>query len=91
MTLQERIVKAFERITSGAGTMRVPVDETDPDVVLADCAEELTNLETQLREATEALGSAWLAGGVSLAEGIKRKTARLESVAFAELKPRPSR
>lgn len=33
-----------------------------------------------LAEARDALGVAWLSGGVSLAEGIRRKTARLEEL-----------
>lgn len=38
-------------------------------------------------EAREALGTAWLAGGVSLAEGIRRKTARLEQLAIKKVAP----
>jgi hypothetical protein len=35
--LSTRIGEAIRRVTSGAGVMRIPVDPTDPDVVLADC------------------------------------------------------
>ncbi|MFM0163922.1 hypothetical protein PQR39_26345 [Paraburkholderia sediminicola] len=35
--LVERIDAAIERITSGNAVMRVPADETDPDLVLAEC------------------------------------------------------
>ncbi|NIK50311.1 hypothetical protein [Xanthomonas arboricola] len=34
--LRPRIVAAIERIVSGHGCMRVPAEETDPDLVLAD-------------------------------------------------------
>lgn len=36
--------------------------------------------ERELREARAALGEAWMTGGVSLAEGIRRKTAALEKL-----------
>lgn len=35
--LLARIDSAIERITHGEGTMRVPAENTDPDLVLADC------------------------------------------------------
>jgi hypothetical protein len=38
----------------------------------------LEKAERELREARAALGAAWLTGDVSLAEGIRRKTAALE-------------
>lgn len=34
--LRERIDAAIKRITSGSAPMRVPADQTDPDLVLAD-------------------------------------------------------
>jgi hypothetical protein len=34
----------------------------------------------ELHEARAALGAAWMTGGVSLAEGIRRKTAALEKL-----------
>ena len=37
-------------------------------------------LSAELEEAKQALGPAWLTGGVSLAEGIRRKTAALEAL-----------
>lgn len=45
---------------------------------------ELAQARRLLHEAKEALGAGWLAGGVSLAEGIRRKTAELERLAHAE-------
>ena len=39
---------------------------------------ELDDLREQLAAAREAVGAGWFAGGVSLAEGIERKTAALE-------------
>jgi hypothetical protein len=40
----------------------------------------LEEAERELREARAALGEAWMAGGVSLADGIRRKTAALEKL-----------
>lgn len=37
MPLMRRIDVALRRVTNGEGTMRVPVEATDPDIVLADC------------------------------------------------------
>lgn len=37
MTLAERIDAAIDRVKSGQAPMRVPVDPTDLDIVLADC------------------------------------------------------
>lgn len=37
-------------------------------------------LAAELAEAREALGEGWLAGGATLAEGIRRKTAKLEEL-----------
>ena len=37
MPLDERIGEALRRVTSGEGTMRVPAEATDPDLVLVDC------------------------------------------------------
>lgn len=44
--LTERINAAIDRITSGHALMRVPVDQTDPDVVLADCLNVVQEVET---------------------------------------------
>jgi len=44
MPLTERIAAAIERITHGQAAMRVPVEATDPDVVLADCQMEIEKL-----------------------------------------------
>ncbi len=55
MPLIERIELSIKRITSGHGQMRVPPDATDPDLVLADCLSEITNLSTLLLQAREAL------------------------------------
>lgn len=40
----------------------------------------LEEAERELREARAALGEAWMTGGVSLAEGIRRKTTALEKL-----------
>ena len=41
MPLPERINAAIDRIAHGNGHMRVPVEATDPDIVLGDCRVEL--------------------------------------------------
>jgi hypothetical protein len=45
MPLLDRIESAMRRVTSGQGQMRVPVDATDPDVVLHDCKREIERLK----------------------------------------------
>lgn len=42
--LIERINAAICRIANGDGTMRVPAEDTDPDLVLADCEKEIKRL-----------------------------------------------
>lgn len=41
LTLAKRIDVAMYRITHGSGHMRVPVEATDPDIVLSDCMKAL--------------------------------------------------
>lgn len=41
LTLAKRIDAAMYRITHGGGHMRVPVEATDPDIVLSDCTKAL--------------------------------------------------
>jgi hypothetical protein len=43
-----RIDKAIKRITNGEGLMRVPADQTDPDLVLADCRNALVAADQEL-------------------------------------------
>lgn len=47
MSIEDRIESAIDRITSGQGCMRVPPDETDPDLVLADCRDEIARLRAE--------------------------------------------
>ena len=48
--LKKRIIAAIKRVTSGSAPMRIPVDNTDPDIVLADCYDFLEAQEARLRE-----------------------------------------
>lgn len=48
MTLDERIQAAIKRIQNGMGNMRIPVDQTDPDIVLAACQDEIDSLRDKL-------------------------------------------
>ena len=41
LPLSGRIVLALRRIADGNGLMRVPVEATDPDIVLGDCIRAL--------------------------------------------------
>lgn len=41
LTLSARIDAALRRVANGEGSMRVPVEATDPDVVLSDCMKAL--------------------------------------------------
>lgn len=50
MPLRDRIEAAIERIRTGQVTMRVPVEATDPDVVLADCLAELDAASAQVQQ-----------------------------------------
>ena len=57
--------------------------EYDDLIMLAERRELESALAKAVRERDEAraaLGEAWMAGGVSLAEGIRRKTAALEKL-----------
>lgn len=45
--IEDRIRAAISRITSGHGCMRIPAEETDPDLVLADCLAEIKRLRAQ--------------------------------------------
>lgn len=47
MEIEDRIKAAILRITSGQASMRVPAEETDPDLVLADCLTEIKRLRAQ--------------------------------------------
>ena len=68
MPLPERINAAINRIAHGNGHMRVPVEATDPDIVLSDCRVELESqaaqiaaLKTVMIAAAEEIASHWQA------------------------------
>jgi hypothetical protein len=48
MTLNERIDAAIKRITSGHGAMRIPAEDTDPDLVLMECRDEIAALRARV-------------------------------------------
>lgn len=58
-TIHERINAAIARITHGHAPMRVPAEETDPDIVLAECAKRIAELEDEHQQLQRAL-SFWL-------------------------------
>ncbi len=47
LTLEQRAEAAILRITSGAGCMRVPAEETDPDLVIGDLLAEVKRLRNE--------------------------------------------
>ena len=57
--LQKRITAAIKRIAAGHAPMRIPVDQTDADVVLADCGEEIRALEAELDAAPSLAAARW--------------------------------
>ena len=46
--LAERIKAAIDRITSGHGEMRIPAEQTDPDLVLMDCQNAIYALQEEV-------------------------------------------
>ena len=50
MPLPERINAAIDRIAHGNGHMRVPVEATDPDIVLGDCRVELESQAAEIAD-----------------------------------------
>ena len=45
--------------------------------------------QEQIRDAETALGRAWMHGGATLADGIRRKTAAMERIAMPKKRKRP--
>jgi hypothetical protein len=64
MTLNERIEAALERIKTGQAAMRVPVEATDPDIVLADCATAIAALRALAVQLGEAMKRGYREGCV---------------------------
>ena len=60
LPLVDRINQAIERIGRGDASMRVPVESTDPDVVLSDCRAEIEKLRK------DAERYQWIRGGPSI-------------------------
>ncbi|GAA4400531.1 hypothetical protein [Quisquiliibacterium transsilvanicum] len=58
MSLLDRIDVALRRVTSGEGQMRVPVEATDPDVVLHDCKREIARLLAEVERLRAELAEA---------------------------------
>ena len=54
--LNERIGAAIDRVTNGQGSMRIPADPTDPDIVLGDCRESIAALSARVAKLEAALG-----------------------------------
>lgn len=55
MPLLDRIDAAIKRVTSGQGQMRVPVEATDPDMVLFACKLEIERLRAGNAGMTETI------------------------------------
>lgn len=50
MNLEDRARAAIKRITDGAGCMRVPAEETDPDLVIGDLLSAIKDAAGELHE-----------------------------------------
>lgn len=77
MPLLDRIDVALRRVTNGEGQMRVPVEATDPDVVLFDCRREIERLREFERSAALTLPGVYYmdppdGGDVSLLKQLQR-------------------
>ncbi len=68
LPLVERIDEALRRVKMGLGPMRVPVEATDIDIVLYNCRDRITELETKLAEAQK-----HLAGTMAITEGAQNR------------------
>jgi hypothetical protein len=92
--LFERIETAIGRVIRGDATMRAPADNTDPDLVLAECRDQLMALQRQLATtpgpsverycrdcgSPRPGESCWKCGGETIIPSEKWKTPRLPDV-----------
>ena len=83
--LREVLFFEPDAVQAMAAVMRTAWDAVHAK--LAEVDRERVAARRELAEAKDALGPAWLVGGVSLAEGIKRKTEKLEALASGPAKP----
>lgn len=74
----ERTSKAYREAEAA---LRLKLADDDSREHAALTTVRLQALEDELSAARQALGKAWLFGGASLAEGIRRKTAAMERIA----------
>lgn len=65
--LRERIDAAIKRITSGSAPMRIPADQTDPDLVLADAKIALDAQAAEIARLRKALKDLMVASPSQLA------------------------
>ncbi|MCO6445829.1 MAG: hypothetical protein J5J04_17295 [Anaerolineae bacterium] len=66
MPLTDRIDAAIQRITTGQGHMRIPVEATDPDIVLGECKVRIDRLRaavTALAERVRLDRDYWITSG----------------------------
>lgn len=90
LPLVERIDVALRRVTNGEGQMRVPVEATDPDIVLHNCRDRIIELEELLREhegVTRDAVAATLAGNALAGELVEAnvEVERLKPYALAKI------
>jgi hypothetical protein len=93
--LFERIETAIGRLTRGDGIRHVPADGTDPDLVLAECRDQLVALQRQVAAAIPRASverycrncgsprpgeSCWKCGGETIIPSEKWKTPRLPDI-----------
>lgn len=72
-SLEDRISSAISRITSGYACMRIPAEETDPDLVLADCKVEITHLLGMLEQLRVQLAGCGVVAMSNTREALKQQ------------------
>lgn len=81
-SLAERAADALARIKSGHGAMRIPPDDADPDLVIADLIAEVRRLDAEgtsiLRERSRDVDALEMVGEMAKAIAAERDEARAE-------------
>lgn len=83
--LDERITEAIRRITNGCGSMRIPAEATDPDIVLSDCRSEIAALRTRVEALTRDLDSLRLSRAVEIEDAVRAENEACEKAVSARL------
>lgn len=86
LPLVERIDAALRRVKMGLGPMRLPVEATDVDIVLHNCRDRITVLESEVEQLGMACGMAYaLPGAGNIEVDPLRPVAKMQEIAAAVL------